>query len=390
MWRIALLLLPPAALFALACGDGEEAQVDEALRTASPAVASPAAGATRSPEPTVSTAPEPRLPTSVVLKGGTPSSVAVNPDTNRIYLTYIDIDVLSVIDGETSEITGTIPLPPGGAHTVAVNPATDKVYLTNPGASSVSVIDGTTNGVVATLALDTRPANLPLAAIAVNPLTNRIYTSWQDPLGRGLAVIDGETDTLIATVNLDGVAHLLAVDTGANSVFAAIEFTAQHMTVCPEVPFKLLAVIDGNSNTVVECVGMDPVWNGAFASDSDAKRLYLFSGSGQYPQYSSTISIIDSSTHGTLATAVFPQSTSAGVAVNPRTQRVYLAVTDWPDGAANPGQTRRLLAADAETLDIISSQPLDSKPTAIAVDPQTDTVYVATADRTLHVIPDSP
>src|SRR3972149_8957882 len=141
MWRILALAVPLLAFVALACGEGGEKKADEAVRTASPAVAPPAAGATRSPEPTVSAAPEPRLPPRVVLKAGTPSSVAVNPDTNRIYVTYIDIDVLSVMDGETSEITATVALPPGGAHTVAVNPGTNKVYVTNPGASSVSVID---------------------------------------------------------------------------------------------------------------------------------------------------------------------------------------------------------------------------------------------------------
>jgi len=308
----------------------------------------------------------------------------VNPKTGLVYVTYSDIDAVTVID--TGEIIATIPVPPGGNHTLAVNAATNVVYVTNPNADSVSVIDGVTSTTVTTILVEVGAANEPLAAIVVNPATNRVYTSWRSEDGLGVAVIDGTTNSLHATVPLDGVAYLLAADEVRNQVFAIIELYAQTFRICPEL--RMMAVIDGAKDTITDCVGVDPVWNGALTSATGSKRLYLAAQTGQFPRYTSTLSVIDSTTHGTVATAVIPQSVPAGVAVNPRSDRVYLIANDWPDGDSNPGQSGRLLAADGDTGEIIWSQPFDSAPTAVAVDPETNTVYVATADRTLHVIPD--
>ena len=54
-------------------------------------------------------------------------------------------------------------------YAVAVNPVTNKIYVTNLHGSSVTVIDGATNSTT-TVATGTFPT-----CLAVNPVTNKIY-----------------------------------------------------------------------------------------------------------------------------------------------------------------------------------------------------------------------
>lgn len=332
---------------------------------------------------------------------GTPSSLAASEGTRHIYVTYNDIDLLSVLDSDTNTVTANVALPSGGAHTVAVNPSTNRVYVVNPGAGSVSVIDGATNSVVASIAVETRPASLPLAAIAVNSITNRIYVSWRgDPAGRGLAVIDGSSNEIVGTVNLDGVAYLLAVDAETNRIFAAIEFTAQILNVCPPSPPKLLAVVDGTTNTVSECVdaftealpqGGTAIGPGVtLVAEPTSRRLYLFNDRGTFPHYGSKLSVRDLTTAQAVAASTIAQSYPRGMALNLSHDRVYLIVVDWPDGWVDPLQSGRLLAMDGHLNSTIWTMPFASSPVAVAVNPDTGVIYVATSDRTLHVVDETP
>ena len=78
-------------------------------------------------------------------------TVAVNPNTNMSLcsLTMHD-NTISVIDGKTNSVTNTIHVGknPNG---VAVNPNTNMVYVANYDDNTTSVIDGKTNSVVKTI-----------------------------------------------------------------------------------------------------------------------------------------------------------------------------------------------------------------------------------------------
>jgi YVTN family beta-propeller protein len=88
--------------------------------------------------------------------GVNPIGVAVNPATNRIYVTNNADDTVSVIDGTTNTVIATVDVGdyPDG---IAVNPTTNRIYVANAGDNTVSVIDGTPVVVVgppATLTLE--------------------------------------------------------------------------------------------------------------------------------------------------------------------------------------------------------------------------------------------
>ena len=73
--------------------------------------------------------------------GDGPSGVAVNPDTDLVYVADQNDDTVSVIDGETNSVVATISVgsfPQG----VAVNPDTNLVYVANSLDDTVSVIEG--------------------------------------------------------------------------------------------------------------------------------------------------------------------------------------------------------------------------------------------------------
>src|SRR5215471_6625672 len=78
---------------------------------------------------------------------------------------------------------------------IAVNPQTNRVYVANVGSHTVSVIDGTRNPVVATIDFSDVPSS-DLQAIAVNALTNRLYVG--DASSGAVYVVDGTTNARLA------------------------------------------------------------------------------------------------------------------------------------------------------------------------------------------------
>ena len=67
--------------------------------------------------------------------------IGVNPETNMIYVSNIDFNTVSVINGSTNTVANIIPVQvsPTG---VGVNIKTDKIYVANSGSNSMSVISG--------------------------------------------------------------------------------------------------------------------------------------------------------------------------------------------------------------------------------------------------------
>ena len=386
MWRILALAVPLLALVALACDQEAEEETAVASPNESPAIAA-VDSPTPSPEPTVSAAPEPRLLTSVALKAGAPSSVAVNPDTSRIYVAYSDIDILSVIDADTYEISATLDLPAGALHTVAVNPATNKVYVTNGGNGTISVIDGDTHDITKSLNVPTRSDLFRQSHIHVNPATNRIYVSRGiDYIDRGMTVIDGETDAVIGHVKLDGAAWKMSDDPSTNDLYTIIEYSAQNLTLCPEFPPRVLVLIDTSDNSLSECLdfGYYPL---AVGVSPDGSRLYHWSNSWRTDLNESVtvLTVVEISTGRALTTIEYPAFTAKDVIVGPATGRVYVMADDSHD-CCIIGRSGQLVALDGDNRSIAWSVPLDSGPIAFTADFDAGRFYVLTADRTLRVI----
>jgi YVTN family beta-propeller protein len=85
--------------------------------------------------------------------------VAVNPNTNTIYVANSGNKTVSVMDGKTNEVVQTIRVGDSPAG-VAVDSITGKVYVPNYQTNTVSVIYGKTNAVVKTVPVGDQPVSL--------------------------------------------------------------------------------------------------------------------------------------------------------------------------------------------------------------------------------------
>lgn len=174
--------------------------------------------------------------------GTNPSGIAVNAETNHIYVIhrYHAMDnrwqngTVDVIDGNTMEKTASIQvgINPAG---ISLNPDTNRIYVTNYNSGTISVIDGNTNDIVG------KPIYLGagVEGIDVNPLTNRIYVA--NGVNTTLYVIDGNTN-----YKVDEIRKLSAWSVAVNS--------DTDMIYVPSYFFNNLSAIDGRYDNVAAVI----------------------------------------------------------------------------------------------------------------------------------------
>ena len=86
------------------------------------------------------TVPGSNTPSATITVGTNPAAVAVNSQTNTVYVANEGSNSVSVIDGATNTVTTTITVG-SNPYGVAVNETTNTVYVANEGSNSVSVLD---------------------------------------------------------------------------------------------------------------------------------------------------------------------------------------------------------------------------------------------------------
>lgn len=229
--------------------------------------------------------------------------MAVNPITNRIYVTNNDKTV-TILDGVTDSILSTVAVGSDNStfkHAIVVNPVTNKIYVTNGGDDTITVIDGATN-TTRTVAALKHPF-----ALAVNPVTNRIYITNND---NTITIIDGATDSIIKTlvVGSDNSAfkQALVVNTVTNKIYVINENN------------DTVTIIDGaTNNTSTLTTRVTPR---AVALNEKTNKIYV----ANYG--SNNVTVIDGATN---TTATVPVGTHPNaLAVNPETNKVYVTSED--------------------------------------------------------------
>jgi YVTN family beta-propeller protein len=125
---------------------------------------------------------------------------------------------------------------------------TNQIYVTNTASNNVTVIDGATNSTT-TVSAGTSPY-----ALAINPVTNKIYVA--DLEGNiNVTVIDGATNTT-ATVRAGSEPYAVAVNPVTNQIYAANQYS-NNVTVITEedvsaIPLEAsIAPLTGNASTLL-------------------------------------------------------------------------------------------------------------------------------------------
>ena len=227
------------------------------------------------------------------LSGGyAPGPIAVNPVTNKIYVT--SLGSIAVIDGATNAITN-VKLPTAAAG-IVVNTATNKIYLaTNP----TCVVDGSTNAVT-----NLASGGSILSCCAYNPVTNIFYVAAPVE-GNGtnttpgtVAAINGSTGA-VTMIPVGIYPDAMAVDTATNTIMVANDIS------------NTITVINGVTNTAVT----SPAGNGpaAIAVNPATNQFYVANSGGN------TVSVIAgpvvTTSSPTITVQTSPQIVAAGSTV---------------------------------------------------------------------------
>jgi len=232
------------------------------------------------------------------------------------------------------------------AEDVDVDPDRNLVYAT--GCGTVSVIDGGTNTVVATV-----PVVFGSAAVAVNPATNRIYLVGAN--SNSVWVMDPATQSLVAEVPVGLSPAAVAVNPTTNLIYVV------------DRDSDTVSVIDGASNTVAATVPVGQ-WPMGVAVNPTTNLIYVANSR------SDDVSVIDGGTDTVVATVPVGLS-PLRVAVNPATGRVYLS------------NAHSVLVIDGATNLVLHT--LHSTPggwvSGVAVNPITGLIYVTACPYVCYV-----
>ena len=211
----------------------------------------------------------------IVIPGnGNAAGVAVNPATNKAYAAFGGgtSPGVNVIDGATFAVTQ-VPNT-AGASTVIVNDANNLIYA-NSG-TSLFVVDGTTDTRIATLTL---PASSTFGALdtrlAVHKATGHLYVRVAEfPAASRLVVVDGNR----TSPTFNTIKTTLAVGREDNNTMVAVDQAANRVITTSRADLKS-TVIDATTNAVIGTISAtQPVTR--VAIDAVHHRAYVAGGLG--------------------------------------------------------------------------------------------------------------
>ena len=228
---------------------------------------------------------------------------------------------------------------------ISANPATNKVYAAREDDPSIAVINGNTNTVITTI-----PTFGFHTGIAANPVTNRIYVSQQ--FAGAVRVIDGSTDTVITDFGVPGLVHTIGdvdVNPATNRIYV-IRANNNDISVHDGVTHAQLATVN--------CLGT--CHSGNLAVNPTTNRIYVTNPP------SDTVTVVNGVTNMVITT-ISVGDHPVGVDVNPVTNLIYVANV----------VSSNLSVIDGVTNTVVDTIPVGTNPLGVGVNPETNRIYVA-------------
>ncbi len=285
--------------------------------------------------------------------GKGPAGVAVNPDTNMVYVTNSKSDSVTVLDGSTGSIYDNIDvgdMPIG----VSVNPTTNMIYVINSHSNTVSVIDGATN-----TASDMPGVKTLAYGLTLNPISNTIYAI--DPYAASVDFIDGNTSKVMNAVKVDSPQRI-AYNPTTNMIYVTNSKS------------NSVTVVDSSTNTIAKIIKLgDDGVTVAIAVNPTTNTIYVTNSK------SDSVTVIDGSTNTVTNTIQLNQQVPPlDESVDPTTNIIYVThpsgIVSVIDGNTNAVKTQISLGSGAV-------------PIGVSVNSKTGTIYVAdSGSDTLSVI----
>jgi len=263
--------------------------------------------------------------------------LAVNPPTDRLYLSRLGPATLDIISASTFEMITTIPLE-SPVQDMAVNTLTNRLYVTlsSQGRNQVLALDGDNGDVLASLAIGDEYQS---SVLAVDEAAERLYVGKGTSEEPGITIVDGRTMKPVAEIPTLTSVYGLAVDPPLNQLYAAqtyenrvlvldvkretavarIATAVELMDLEVEPQTQRLYATDSTDrlhiidSTSYGELGAIP-GRGSMALDQERGRLYVGDVEGQ------GIQILDTGSHKSMG--IIPQV--GRPAVNSVTGRVYI------------------------------------------------------------------
>jgi YVTN family beta-propeller protein len=293
--------------------------------------------------------------------GNAPVAAAVDTGLHRVYVVHRGIfrdvcinggdcaqwpsDVVSVVDQASGNLLTTIAVGTsvnGEGQAIAVDSTRHRVFVTNADDNTVTVIDGTTNTTLATTTVDNRPEG-----IAVDSGSGIVYVAASN-----VTLLNAGTGAVIASVPLGGAAWAIAVDGTSHLAYA----------LAPSSP-AVVAAVDGNAQAVRSRVTLP----GTFYT---YLGIAVDPGSRVYVSDYNTASVTAIDTSGSAPAVISSFSGAAkyaeAVAVDPNSHLVY--VVSSGGGAVNVFNGN---GAQQKSIGVLRL------PTAFAIDQTSGCAYVA-------------
>ena len=183
----------------------------------------------------------------------------------------MDSGTVSKIDGINNNLKSTIKVGTG-PFGIAVNPISNKIYVTNIGDNTVSVINGTTDQLVSTI--KQLPTGIKPAGIAINTSTNRMYVT--DLKSGSVFIIDTLTDKPVNTIKVGKIPAGLEVNPISNKIYVT------------NIGDNTVSVIDGKKNQTINTIAVNPILKANFKDNDPLKNLPVNVG---FPDITSFVSI---------------------------------------------------------------------------------------------------
>ena len=342
------------------------------------------------PIPTVPTVPP---PTSTPVPSPTPPSdkgyvadVAVNAETNRVYVASPDSDRVLVVDptGAGSVIASVAvgDLPVG----LAVVTTTNKIYVANLNSWTVTAIRGSDNARIADVY-----AGAQVCKVAADSGDARVYAANHLERDNGAIAINSQTDTaeyFYTRMHATQGRYGIAVDPVHDKLFIAARDAGLIAIQDAYLPDQDPLVVKLDPPRVPYVVAYNPTTEHLYVTAADDNKVVVLAPyaleteiSGSFIQEGQRVYVVDQTNPGWIKEIDVGEGAEEGIAVNPRTGYVY--VTNARSDTVSIIQD----SADPAQIQWVMDLAVGDRPHGVAVDAKTDRVYVGNANsRDLTVI----
>lgn len=334
-----------------------------------------AATALLSPSTALMAAAQPQQPNYHVAKAvplGAPDRwdyVVFDPDSQRVYVAHGDR--ITVVDGRSGAVIGTVEGMPGGTHGIAISQATGEGYTDDGKAGMVVAFNLKTLEVVKRI-----KAEPDADGIVFDPASGHIFVIDGD--SAKLTVIDPKSDTVVATIDgggglefgatgnngkfyVDGVAknEIVRIDTSTNRADAhwpmptcvkphGLAIDRAHHRLFASCSNKVMVVMNADDGAVIATL---PIGEGTDFAAFDPDRSLAYSSNRD-----GTLSVIaEIAPDKFVSLPSIPTEVGARtMAIDPNSGRIYLVTADMTvNAAAAPSDTRHRLSIKPGTVRLL-------------------------------------